>query len=241
MRIEDQEGRPIHLMKDWARLYDTPEKRYQWKEGRSAHSLAEFILMHDGVNYLQSLASTALSEEIRLDRAVPRYEVRYEKLGRGRVHDVACFGQTPAGRKVFVGVEAKVYESFGPTVQNVYLRAKAKQLSGKPTRTPERIEYLLGMHFARPDSSVFDVRYQLLHGTAGTLAEGADISLYLVLVFKTSLYDEDSGSGNYRDYLDFITKAGGRPLPLPPDAPKAHALTIGSRELVCVHDHLVMM
>ncbi|WP_163341008.1 hypothetical protein [Desulfopila sp. IMCC35008] len=89
-----------------------------------------------------------------------------------------------------VGVEAKVDETFGPTVQDYYLAAKAKQITGSSTNAPQRVEKLLSMHFTKPKVSMFDIRYQLLYTTAGTLAAGADVSALYVAVFISKLYDK---------------------------------------------------
>ena len=135
------------------------------------------------------------------------------------------------------GVEAKVDESFGPTVRDSYLQSKANQITGTSTNAPERIEQLLALHFAKPDTAMFDVRYQLLYATAGTLAAGADISVLYVVVFKTPLYDESIGADNYRDYIHFVNKVGGTPVTLVEKSAIAHTLELDGRELTCVHEY----
>jgi len=237
MKIEDKNGNAIQTLDDWARLYDTPQQSHQWKEHRSAHSVAEFMLNRAGAEYLQQRVSGILGEPISLERIVPEYEQRFDQYGRGRVHDLGIFGSAADGRTVFVGVEAKVDESFGPTVQDSYLQSKAKQITGTSTNAPERIEQLLGLHFNEPDASMFDVRYQLLYATAGTLAADADVSLLYVVVFKTPLYDESIGANNYRDYVHFVNKVGGKPLALDDKGAIAHQITFDDRSLVCVHEY----
>ena len=48
------------------------------------------------------------------------------------------------------------------------------------------------------------MRYQLLYATIGTVSENADISVLLVIVFKTDKYDELNGNDNYKDYVKFL-------------------------------------
>ena len=54
--------------------------------------------------------------------------------------------------------------------------------------------------------SMLDIRYQLIHGSVGTVAarqangEPYDFYVFYVLVFKTSLFDERAGEENHRDY-----------------------------------------
>jgi hypothetical protein len=237
MKIESRDGRPINTFEDWASLYDTPQQSHQWKEHRSAWSIADFVMNHNGGQRLQQRVSGVLGESVGFERVIPEYEKRFDQYGRGRVHDLGIFGETADGRSVFIGVEAKVDESFGPTVHDSYLQSKANQITGTSTNAPERIEQLLAMHFSAPDVSMFDIRYQLLYATAGTLAANADISVLYVVVFKTPLYDESIGADNYRDYIHFVNKVGGEPLSLDDKGAMAHEIKFDDRRLVCVHEY----
>ena len=237
MKIEDRNGKPINDFNDWAALYETPQQSHQWKEHRSAWSMAEFVMQRDGAGHLQARLGNVLGQSVTFERAVPEFEQRFDGFGRGRVHDLGIFGQVADGRRLFVGVEAKVDESFGPTVRDSYLQSKANQITGTSTNAPERIEQLLALHFKKPDTAMFDVRYQLLYATAGTLAAGADISVLYVVVFKTPLYDESIGADNYRDYIHFVNKVGGSPVALAEKSAIAHALELDGRELTCVHEY----
>ena len=237
MNIEDGNGNAIVTFDDWAALYETPQQSHQWKEHRSAWSMADFVMNRDGAGLLRARLGDLLGQSVHFERAVPEFEQRFDSLGRGRVHDLAVFGKAADGRSVFMGVEAKVDESFGMTVHDSYLQSKAKQITGTSTNAPERIEQLLGLHFSKPDPSMFDVRYQLLYATAGTLATGADISVLYVVVFKTPLYDESIGADNYRDYIHFVNKVGGTPATQAGKSIVAHTLDLDGRELLCVHEY----
>ena len=181
-----------------------------------------------------------LGQSISLKLIVPEYEQRFDQYGRGRIHDLGIFGTAADGRSVFIGVEAKVDESFGPTVRDAYLKAKAKQIAGESTNAPERIEKLLAMHFGEPDKSMFDIRYQLLYATAGTLAVNADISVLYVVVFKTPLYDESIGADNYRDYVHFVNKVGAESVALSDKGAIAHKLELDGHNLLCVHEYFML-
>ena len=54
MKIEDSKGIPITNLADWAKLYESPRSSHQWKEGRSAHSTAEFIINRNGAERLRN-------------------------------------------------------------------------------------------------------------------------------------------------------------------------------------------
>ena len=237
MRIEDAKGVPISSLDDWAGIYSSPRSAHQWKEHRSAFSVAKFILNRNGGDCIRARVSDAIGQQVEFQKAIPEFEVRFDEFGRGRVHDLAMFGKSNSGRSLFVGVEAKVDEPFGPTAREAYLAAKAKQIAGESTKAPDRIEGLLKMHFADTDPGMFDVRYQLLYATAGTLAAGADISLLYVIVFKTPLYSETKGAENYRDYVDFLGKASAKKLTLSDKAIVGHKLSLAGKELFCLHEY----
>jgi len=238
MRIETPGGNEICNFDDWAKIYDTPKEKVHWKKGRSAYSAAEFIMNRDGVNAIRSRVSEALNKLVTFERVVPEHEVRFDKFGKGRIHDIGMYGTTDTGESVFVGVEAKVDEPFGPSVLDAYLAAKVKQISGTTTNAPERIEKLLTMHFPKPDKSMFDLRYQLLYATAGTISAGADISVLYVIVFDTSLYDASIGEDNYRDYMQFMSKVGATPLELPCKEAQGHGVELQGEKLTCLYEKI---
>lgn len=237
MRIEDSKGNEITSLENWSRLYDKPGQSHHWKEHRSAYSIADFLINRNGGETLQSRISSILSQPTKLERAIPEYELRFDQYGRGRVHDVGVFGHTNAGQSVFIGVEAKVDETFGQSVHDAYLGAKSKQIVGVSTNAPERIEDLLSLHFSAPDVSMFDIRYQLLYATAGTLAANAEISVLYIAVFKTPLYDESIGVKNYRDYIQFINKIGGKSIPIDNKLAIAHEVILGGKRLLTIHEY----
>jgi len=229
-------GERIDSMAAWARLYESPRSAHQWKEFRSAYSMAEFIINRDGADALRARVGEAVGDPVEFDRATPELEIRFDQFGRGRMHDLGIYGRTASGKSVFVGVEAKVDEPFGAMVRETYLGAKARQIAGESTNAPERIEQLLRLHFRVPDASMFDVRYQLLYATAGTLAAGADISVLYIVVFKTLLYNETVSAENFRDYVDFMSKVGATQLRLPSKEAHGHKLVLDGKELVCLHE-----
>ena len=236
MRIVDSLGKDITSIDDWSKLYTTSQNFHHWKKGRSAYSTAEFLLYYDGASLIAQRVSEALGAHIEFNLAIPEYEVKFDEYGKGRMHDVGIFGQTEDGKSVFVGVEAKVDESFGPMVKDSYLAAKAKQVVGISTNLPERIENLLSLHFREPDITMFDTRYQLLYTTAGTLAAESDISVLFIAVFKTELYEESIATENYKDYLHFIEKIGAIPINLRSTKALGHEVALHEKSLTCLYE-----
>ena len=100
----------------------------------------------------------------------------------------------------------------------------------------QSIEQLLGRHFPRPDASMFDVRYQLLYSTAGTLAEKTDLSVLYVIVFRTPLYDEVKGAENYLDYAHFMDRIGAERSKS--GAVHKHISALDNRALHCIYEYI---
>ena len=97
--------------------------------------------------------------------------------------------QTEYGKRVFLGIESKVDKTFNETIAETYLNAKSRELSGISTNSAVRIEQLLKKNFTTVNSKHFNLRYQLLYSTIGTLEakkqeKYAVIYFLMIIVFK---------------------------------------------------------
>jgi hypothetical protein len=165
MDVYDDRDKPISSLKEWKEYLFRRNKQKDWKDERSAKTLAEFILLHEGTEKIKQLISRAVEEEVALFRAIPERVVRFDNYQHGREHDLAIYGQTKStGRTIFIGLQAKEDEPFGNTISQAYLDAKSDKLSGKSTEKDLRIESLLKLHFRSVKPSHFNLRYQLLYG-----------------------------------------------------------------------------
>ena len=234
MKITDAAGRPIASMEEWAAIHS----ERHWREGRSAYAVADFILHREGAAHLESRLAETLGGEVALDAITPEMQVKFDQFGgRGRMHDLGVSG-TVGRRRLFVGVEAKVDESFGGDLAASYAEAQRRLAQNSRSKGVARIEQLLG-RFSPPLALASDghLRYQLIHGTVGTIAarQGGDrpydAYVFYVLVFKTGLYDAATGESNYADYRRFIERVGGQEL-----SPLAHRITVDGRELTCIYE-----
>ena len=199
-----------------------------------------------GTAYLEKRISEVLSRHVRFEQATPEYLAKFDSYpGNPSNLDLGIAGEVGLStlrESLFVGVEAKVDETFGDTVGRRYSSAMKTRATGKSTNAPERVRDLLTKYFSvrdSPDASRFaDIRYQLLTGTAGTVAAPCKVSLFYVLVFKTSAYDVRKGSANQRDYGEFIEAAHGRPLLRDSENFRADELVLAGKRLVCVYDYV---
>ena len=234
MRIENTEGKPLNCLDDWKSIH----KPTQWKPGRSAYSVADFVVNRDGARKLRARVSSVLGAPVTFHKIIPEYEVKFDQHGKGRVHDLGIFGKTQSGKSLFVGVEAKVDEPFGANVADEWRKAQEIRESGEGTRLPQRIMQLCdrfneGLGISECD----EIRYQLLHGTAGTVDAKADVSVFYVAVFKTDCYDNAIGESNHRDYQQFIKRVGGVPKQDNGNGASSHDLTLGGKRLIAIYEY----
>jgi len=222
-------GEVISNIADWERKVFTPgtKKEKDWKKGRSAERLADFMLHKKGEEIIKAEVEKLLEEEIEFSYAIPELEVKFDNYtGTGRVHDLGIHGQFKTGNngKIFIGIEAKVDEPFGDNISKVYLGAKTKQLKGIRTNTPERIEELIKQNFANITPKIFDLKYQFLYSTVGTAKVKSDISILLIIVFNTGKNNTDNVKMNDMDYQNFVKLSKAEPF-----SENAHKMIIDLR------------
>ena len=234
VRFESCEGKAVNGLGDWKTLISP---KY-WKPGRSACSLAEFIVDRNGADALRNRVAAVLGEPVVFDKGVPQQEVCFDEYRNGHVHDLGLFGKTKSGKRLFVGVDAKVDEPFGNFVSEEWAAADKVKKGGKITRKPERIRKLCARFGPGVTEGSNDIRYQLLHGVAGTVDADADLFVFYVVVFRTGLYDAEKGKQNHEDYRRFVERAGGKPIQTGDDSAEAHVLTVGGKKLHAIHEYV---
>ena len=240
MRIVGPQGNEISSLEDWSKLHS----EVHWKEGRSAYSVADFILNRSGVTHLESSLSEALRRQVVISRITPEKQVRFDRYrGNGRKHDLGIECYVEGQDSQFVGLEAKVDECFGKLIQDELIGAE-KQLACNPkSRALDRIRelpvrYSSGLSL----DSMLDVRYQLVHGAVGTVAalqenrDPFDQYVFYVMVFKTALFDQSIADGNDCDFQKFINRVGSTSYELP--KLEAHAIEVDNRQLTCIYEQI---
>ena len=209
---------PTSGPEEWKHLLTKPD--LHWKRGRSARSTA---YSWEAANALPGEIETLLetcpqfnSESPELLAAFPEWKVPLPGGDRDSQSDVfalvRCGTQTLA-----VAIEAKVSETFGPTVAEWLVNAS----DGKK----ERLAYLcerLGLD----QNGIGALRYQLFHRTVSAIIErdrfGMDVAAMIVHSFsQTHEWIDDyqafvrilGGSGE-RGVLDCVQLPDGQPLHL---------------------------
>jgi len=233
--IQDKNGRAIVTMEDWAEIYSSGNKAKHWKEGRSAFSIADYVINNQGLEKIKNRIEVIIQEQINFDKVIPEDEIKFDKFRQGRVHDLGIYGKDSS---IFVGVESKVDEPFGQTISDAYLDAVAKSIGGENTKKPQRIYDLLKKQFRKPDRSVFNLRYQLLYAISGTIAAKMKISVLYIIVFKTNLYDDLLGIDNYRDYISFMKAVNAVEQKTSRPDSIVHKLKLGKKDLISIYDQI---
>ena len=191
----------IKNVRDWVRSFESSSKD---EIGHSALSLAEFCSKPNIEEEFNALLQPIFqSERIILQTAQPEKSSQFDNYGKQRLHDLAIYGQTDTGKSIFVGVEAKVDETYNSNLSQKYDNAKKEQLNGISTMIPQRIEELIEKYFPSL-STRSSVRYQILYAIAGTLCEQCNYNILLFLTFKTCKYKKTAAQRNKKDLMDVL-------------------------------------
>lgn len=204
----------IKTYADWEQVFTTAKPK-DWEVGRSAQSLAAFMMEKDGFACIRSLVGEAIGKPIdEIEKVAIEGRVAFDNYNHSREHDLAVFARTKSNQSVFIGVEAKVDEPFGSKTINQYETDALKK--NKNTTVPARIKGLKD-YFPKADDDVFqNLQYQLATATAGTLCAKTDKSsdydfyVFMVLVFKTSLYNGAKGQKNKKAFELFLNAIGAK-------------------------------
>jgi hypothetical protein len=199
----------IKNINEWGKIFiNNKSKKKHWKDGRSAFELANFMLNKNGEIEIKNFLKKIFNEEIAFTKGYIEYEVKFDDFNHGREHDLGIWGKIN-NKNIFIGIESKVDEPLNETIKEMYLKNKVKELNGEKTNIPKRIEGLLKRNFKKINDKQFEIRYQLLYSTVGTInakdnRQLADVSVFLIIIFKSTLYDNEKGMRNYNDFKYFI-------------------------------------
>ncbi len=234
--IKNSKGTELPDLQNWEEGFKAVDKEPKhWKKDYSAHSLARFFTegkeidgCSNGQRWIEGLSKHITGEQFNFGDAQIEHASKLDnRKGGQRMQDLSIWG-TAANSSIFIGIEAKVLESFDKTVVDAYNEAVKYRDTNPHSKKAERIEDLVARFFptALPtDGSVRNLRYQLLHYVAASEKEGAtlkesnkplekrsvaDIIILPVLVFKTDHYKEDEKQAlrNKNDYFSCLPKFG---------------------------------
>ena len=214
MQIISVSGEPIESVDDWLRLAPPARGLAHWKDGRSAKELAKAWFASGAAQVPDELAALLKSHPataaLKLESGTPEVVTKLDNYrGAARHHDLVLVGRA-AGVCTLVAVEAKADEPFDDPIA----KRLAKSSDGG-SNLPQRIDLLCRSIFGRPcDAALGQLRYQLLHGVAGTLIEAskqeATQAVFVVHEFLSAGTDPEKAALNAQDLERFVrTLPGG--------------------------------
>lgn len=204
---KSEKWKSINNVDEWVNSFD-PSKNNE--DGKSAKTLAQFCKENDVESIIKEWIAPIVKEEFSLDTAMPEMSTKFDNYGKGRTHDLGIYGKTVNGKRIFIGVEAKVNETFGGTVQSAYDKVEYLKSIGKNSNLKERIDGLKEEYF--PGLDLYDKRYQLLYAIAGTLCEEAEVKILLFITFETDQYKKKYGQRNDEDLTAFLGMLDVKPI-----------------------------
>lgn len=203
----------INSLDEWLQKCPPGQEQKHWKNGRSAKELAKYWCKNPAVvpfEFEELLKKSKEFADIRIVIGSPEYETGFDRFRKGRKHDLLLIGEQK-NKKTVIGIEAKVDESFGnESVGEYYLKSVLKKINGDKTNITDRIEQLLPALFHKPIAvNNLGIMYQLIHATAGLLAEApkrdAEKALFVINIFRTAKINKNKYEKN-RTHLDFFVE-----------------------------------
>ncbi len=195
----------------WKAVYMDHDSRH-WRLGKSAESLAWFIEECDGLNTIKDKTNEALKQANIDDEIVSftfgeiEHASRIDDANNQRKQDFALNGITRRGAKFFIGIEAKVQETFGSKIKDAIKQAQKYKQEHKNSKSvaEKRIKDLVDKYLDCTHNEAGELRYQSLHTLAGTVNEVADINIMIAISFNTKQFK--SRKKNESDFNDFMRK-----------------------------------
>lgn len=167
------------------------------EDGRSAKTLAEFCNTNDAEKIIVDLLNPIVGDVNSIE-AFPEYHTKIDNFGKGRMHDLAIKCKE---NEVFVGIEAKVNEDFGPSLKARYNEAR------KNSNIKKRIDNLLSEYYNGMISidKNPNIPYQLIYSAVSVLKEPEiKIPIFIILVFHTNKSEEKKVKKNKDKLCEFL-------------------------------------
>ena len=192
MEIKIKKTIEINSIEEWFAIAPPKDSKKQWKDGRSAKELARFATNPSFKVFIQKVLREANIDEqdfVCEPEATTSFGKGWGK-GGPRNHDLLMIGED-----TLIGLEAKVSESYGITIEKEKSKVKDK------TRVKKCLEF-----FYETDEGKDNMYYQLLTAIIGTIKAAQKqekiknvIVLFLILkgdVEKEKSYDKKVAANN---------------------------------------------
>lgn len=205
-------GTEIKSLDEWFRLAP-PKRSNQWVEGRSAMELARNWLDGLPVEVQHAIQSHPSFGPIHDWTAEPEVALPFDTFaGEPRNSDLVVTATDTHGA-FLMGVEGKADEKFDKLLPDCFAASLEAKLKNQRSNRLARLEFLTQALFEvkqRGEPSVKLIRYQLLTGCAGVLAEAIRSNVrravFLIHEFRTVLTDDAKHYSNGVDLDNFVLR-----------------------------------
>lgn len=216
MKIENTKKQLIVDLESWKTAFIEVDKENNWKEGRSACTLAKYFTTPNieesyGIKKIEEYFEALGFSNPRFESAEIEHPSPFDEYSGPRMQDLVIWGESEKGR-VLTCIEAKVDEKFRNEVLNqAYKNAKQDKIKYPNSNAQKRIEKLCDKYLNVSAESINsedenNIRYQLLYYLAGSICEAkeyGDVVFMPIMVFKTNEYNAAEGDRNREDYEQF--------------------------------------
>jgi hypothetical protein len=196
---------PIITIDDWHQKCPPQKKDEHWKDGRSAKETAKHWINGAPGEYLDTIKPLKVCSEI----VSPEFVSYFDKNGgNGRNHDLLILD---TANKIVVGIESKVDEAFGDTIEKRHRDALIENENNNASKAINRVKELIPALFNQKLETIFQLKYQLLTSVAGTIAVANakdrkyKKAVFLVQTFLSQQMDSKRHRQNQRD-LDYFVE-----------------------------------
>lgn len=182
------------------------KKNTPWEVGYSAERLADDFINTTPSSGEQTIVNMihfffGKDKSVYLDHANLEHLSKFDSYSHPRQQDLGIWGEVDK-TPFFIGVEAKVNESFGSN-DMAKQSIEAQKTPSNKDRYDKLVEDFLSKYNPEEYSSL---RYQLLHYLAGSLREPncSIIFMPVVVYVNKSVYNKTDGEKNKQAYKDFM-------------------------------------
>jgi hypothetical protein len=195
----------IECLHQWFEKCPPQGKEKHWVDGRSAKETAKHWAHTLPSQFLQMLNPFKLDYKI----CSPEYVSDFDLYrGNGRNHDLLILAENDLKQEVVISIESKVDEPFDVTIAERISAADIELINKPNSKAKNRVEDLRVALFGNINVAQLSIRYQLLAGIAGLLAEAkkrnAKTAIFLVQTFVSSQINVNRHYQNQCDLGNFI-------------------------------------
>lgn len=211
----EKNNNKIKSVDDWE-IYAGPKDKIHWKDHRSAKESAKAWFRDDiaklPIEIKAIIESSKYFDLITVDEVEPEALLRFDKFSGPCNIDVLVKASDKHGHFI-VGIEAKADEPFSLYVKDIFTDALESKIETPNTKKIIRIEQLAQSLYSNKkdtESKIGELRYQLLTGLAGTIAEAnknnIDRAIFLIHEFITPLTTSEKRNLNQLNLNQFINR-----------------------------------